>query len=802
MYKEFSGEVEKIIYRDEETGFAIASIVLKTQRGTECNSVDTFTSLLSATSAKSTGTVTVTGNMPVLAEGITGRFWGEYESTQKYGFQLKVEGYDVSFDDNVDAILDFLSSGIVKGVGKRLAYSIYNTFGEDTIYVLDNKPERLVEVNGIGAKSYLGIYESWLSVRSLLNLVGLFSGNGLPIRFAAMAYDKFGSDAEVKINENPYILTRLRGLGFKTVDTFAMSIGVQPNSPDRLVAGFRYMLHEESREGHTYSYLHEAIDATAELLECNATRLVDALDEGAADKQVVIEPDFDASDTIVFSKDDEDSYHIHALISLCNKLGVSEFADGSRTGIEYNGKFLPIEQIVRMRTISDNYYVELAQIGLRFRVYNLGLYSAEVMIAERIKKIMSTPSRFDTDEYEFDSESVERELGFELTHLQEEAVKLAVKSKVSIITGGPGSGKTSIMKAVLIELSRLGHSVSLLAPTGRAADVLREVTGHEASTIHSALGYRGGKFTKPLTCSYIIGDETSMDDTVLMAALVKAISDESHLLLVGDVNQLPSVGAGAVMDDIIESGVVPVVRLNGTHRWIENSSITLNARRILAGEQIEFDMEPGKQTYFIETRSDDEIARKTVSIVASEITKRRAIPIEEIAVLAPMKKGIAGVYKLNERLRNTLNPKSSGNTELGRFRVGDRLMCTENDSYRRLSNGDIGTVTKIDTANSFIYVRFKRREEMYTPRELRNYIYAWAMTVHKSQGSQYKAVVIPVSQNYGRMLQRRLLFTAHTRARELVIYIGSRAAITRAIKTHEKLVRRTTLKQRLQGDTL
>jgi len=437
------------------------------------------------------------------------------------------------------------------------------------------------------------------------------------------------------------------------------------------------------------------------------------------------------------------------------------------------------------------------------RIYTTPLYHAEQEVAAMLLHIQNTPA-LPLKEVKIDWEETDRVFGFKLEDSQRSGVEQALREKVSVLTGGPGTGKTTIMRAVIMWAKRMGHDILCCAPTGRAAKQLEAATQYDACTIHRALGYNGEQWGQnkhdPLDSTLIIVDEASMVDTALMYRLLDAIRPEAHLLIVGDVDQLPSVGPGAVLYDMIESGIIPTTRLQTIHRQAEGSSIITNAHSINKGKMPEWDGKGG-QTFFMPTASDADTVTTITRLLSGLVESRLGISPENIAVLPAMKKSECplGSIQLNNQLREVMNRKECGKLELGRFRVGDRVMQTRNNYALNVCNGDVGKVTGINVEERQVYVTFDRDVVVYKLQDLADLEYAWAFTIHKSQGSQYECVIIPMSQLYTRMLQRRLIYTAHTRASKVVIYVGDSRAIAQAVRVHSELSRNTSLQERLQG---
>lgn len=713
--EQLTGRVTYIRFRDAVSTFTIADIVDE-EKGSE---------------------YTVKGDMPTVYVDRTYRFWGELEHNPRWGNQLKCVGYQ-DLDDyasSLDSLSRFLGSGAVKHVGSYLAARIVGKFDENTLYVLENEPERLQEIKGIGPETAVKIAKAWKEVSNMHKLVSWFTDAGQSVKLAMRAWEEWGTGAIAKLTEDPYALIELPGVGFEMADKVALAKGIQKDDPRRMAAGVNHVLKQGCQQtGSTYMSLFDALDQISRSLLA-------------------------ATDNIM----DDDALDAHKIL---------------------------MEQAQKGYVIVDG-----------DRIFPASLRRAEERVAERLLKIARTPARVNPQNlYMADPQKLGELFGFDLDESQIEAVEHAMNSKVTVLTGGPGTGKTTIVKAIVSESQRLGNTVMLLAPTGRASKQIKLSTGYDGQTIHRALGFNGNDFqTEVLDASVIIVDETSMVDIALMRHLLDAVRDDARIVFVGDVDQLPPVAPGAPFRDIMESNHVTTCRLNVIHRQDRDSAIVQNAQAINAGRADDLVFSPDCGFFFVSAATMADVDARITELVTERVPKHMGDKPYDIMVLAPKKgdmsrKQTAGcVHGLNNALREALNPDAGG-AKLGPFRVGDRVMQIKNDYERLVFNGDMGVVTQI-TPDGDMYVRFDDEQgvQIYSGPEANALVYAWAMTVHKSQGGGYNVVVMAIHDEHNPMLYRTILYTGVTRAKDMVILVGTRRAIRRAITTPAPYIRRTSL---------
>ncbi len=698
--------------------------------------------------------VTVVGELPQVTPGERLRLEGVWITHPRYGRQFKAERCQQLLPATVEGIRRYLGSGLVKGVGPVTASRIVKRFGLETLRILDEEPHRLREVLGVGPKRAAAIARAWEEQKAIKDVMLFLQSHGVSTNLAVRIYKTYGDEAIAVVQQDPYRLARdVWGIGFKTADKIARHLGIPLDAPSRLQAGIAYALSQMADQGHVYVPEETLITTAAELLEVAPEAVAQALADLDAEEQVKRE-------TLAYP-----------------------------TAEERQGRATSLRE-------------ERA-------VYLAPFYYGEVGVSNRLRAMVEGPTdrlaRFRTVDWAGLLARLEARSPVRLSEEQRRAVRTALTHKVTVLTGGPGTGKTVTVQAVIGALETFGYRYALCAPTGRAAKRLAEATGRPAKTVHRLLGYRpteGFQFNeeRPLPVDMLIVDEASMLDLLLTNHLLKALDPAAHLLLVGDVDQLPSVGAGDVLRDIIASGRVAVVHLTQIFRQAVDSFIVVNAHRINRGEMPIVNQ---GEDFFLFTQEDpEEAAALIVDLVQRRIPRKFGYdPLTEIQVLAPMYRGACGVASLNARLQEALNPPSLARTERrlgGRvFRVGDRVMQVRNDYDKEVFNGDIGRIVAIDGVNQTITVQMDERRVVYDWGEADELTHAYAISVHRSQGSEYPVVVMPVLTQHYLMLQRNLLYTAVTRAKKLVVLVGSWKALRIAVRNNKVAERHSGLSLRL-----
>jgi len=687
---------------------------------------------------------TIVGNLSGINPGESLKLSGRWVHNKKFGEQFQVENYEITVPATVHGIRKYLGSGLIKGIGPIMSERIVDKFGLDTLEIIEKNPEKLSEVNGIGPKRIAKITKAWEEQKEIKEIMIFLQGHGVSAAYSAKIYKQYGNQSIEIVKENPYRLARdIRGIGFITADKIAQNIGIPLNSLIRAKAGIIYVLNELTDEGHVYYPDKNLIPRAREILKVDQEIITRAITELSLEKEVFLEG--------------------------------------------FNGE-------------ADQKAVYLAPF-----------YFAEVGVAQKLMQLKESPSNIRPINPEKAIEWVQQKLNIELAEKQKEAVILAASSKVLIITGGPGTGKTTIITAILKIFQQLRLRISLAAPTGRAAKRMSEATGWEAKTIHRLLEYsfQKGGFKRdqndPLEADIVIIDEASMIDTLLMYHLLKSIPFPAHLILVGDVDQLPSVGPGNVLRDIINSDIFTVVRLTEIFRQAQESMIIVNAHRINQGDfPILKEPDPKEITdfYFIQEEEPEKILEKVLTLCAERIPQRFSFhPIRDIQVLTPMHRGTIGASNLNIELQKKLNSSQSGISHGSRtFKLGDKVMQVTNNYDKEVFNGDIGWVSKIDQEDREVTIDFDGRSIVYEYSDLDEIVLAYAISVHKSQGSEYSAVILPVTTQHYILLQRNLIYTGITRAKKLVILIGTKKALAIAIRNNKPQLRYTHLSERLQSD--
>ena len=699
--------------------------------------------------------VTVIGNIvnPMPGEIISMK--GEWGNHPKYGEQFKVVFCECTTPATVYGIEKYLGSGLVKGIGPVMAKRIVAKFKEETLNVIEKDIEQLADIEGIGKKRIAMITKAWDEQKEIRAIMIFLQSHGASSGYSAKIYKRYGNESINIVKENPYRLaTDIFGIGFLTADKIAQKLGFAKDSELRAAAGILHVLHETTDEGHVYYPYEPLILKCKEILDIDREIIVKAIGTVSVDKQIVIE-DLDQNTGDVKENSKENSKENHKA------------------------------------------------------VYLTGYHLAEKHLALRLKTLLQTPQAIRKVDSEKAIQWVQEKLTITLAEKQIEAVRCVTDNKVMIITGGPGTGKTTIINAIIRIFSIIKTKILLAAPTGRAAKRMMETTGHEAKTIHRLLEYsmRKGGFQKntdsPLECDLLIIDETSMIDTLLMHHLLKAIPSNATFVLVGDVNQLPSVGAGNVLKDIIESNAVPVVELNEIFRQAKESSIIVNAHLINEGKMPNLRSSQDKldDFYFIEQEDPQKVMELIITLVKERIPKRFGFnAIDDIQVLTPMHRGIVGASNLNVELQKAMNPGEDGINRFGRlYKVNDKVMQILNNYDKEVYNGDIGRIVSIEEEGQEVVVSIDDREIIYDYSELNELVHAYAVSIHKSQGSEYKAVVIPILTQHYILLQRNLLYTGVTRGKKLVVIVGTKKALAIAVRNNNTQKRYTLLSERMRG---
>jgi len=710
--EEVSGTVENIVFRSEETGYTVCSVRIAGQRDA----------------------VTIVGHCAAVWVGETVRAEGTWTRHKQHGYQFQADNIVCVVPTSAAGIERYLASGMIRGIGKVMAHRLVTRFGQDTLRIIEKESGRLEEVEGIGAKRRQMIKESWIEQKAVRDIMIFLQSHGVGTAQSARIYRHYGSQAIALISENPYRLCAdIWGIGFKTADGVASSIGIPPHSEMRARAGMVYVLQTMCDEGHCFCMAPQLVLEAQALLDIPAEILTSALNK-EIEREILI-------------KEGE-------------------------------------------------------------RIYPASLYHAEMRVAAKLLGIASTPADHPPIAAARAVPWAETRVKIHFDPAQAEALCMALTNKVSIITGGPGVGKTTIIKALVDVFQARKLTVCLAAPTGRAAKRMEEATAHEAKTIHRLLKFmpRTGHFehgaAKPLEGDVFILDEVSMIDLLLMHYFLDAIPDRSSLILVGDTDQLPSVGPGNLLRDLIDSGVIPCRELETIFRQEHGGLIVRNAHRINHGEGLEnAPADDDSDFYFLEALDPDDVIQRVVELVTRRIPRKFGFDsMTDIQVLTPMRKNQLGADNLNAVLQEALNPSGPHVSRFGRkYRLLDRVMQIRNNYDKDVFNGDIGQVAAIKSEDQRVVVDFDGRRVPYDLSELDELVHAYACSIHKAQGSEYPAVVLLMATQHYRLLQRNLLYTGLTRGRKLVCLVGSRKAVWMAIRNNKTELRRTGLKRRLTG---
>ncbi|MCT4619926.1 MAG: ATP-dependent RecD-like DNA helicase [Marinisporobacter sp.] len=705
------GVVERITYANEENGYSVLRIKCKGYREL----------------------VTIVGSMASVNVGTVITAHGFWTSNPKYGKQFDCKEWEESLPASIYGIEKYLGSGLIKGIGPIYAKKIVNQFKETTLDIIEEEPDRLIEVEGIGKKRIEKIKKAWKEQKEIKNIMIFLQEHGVSTSFGSRIYKVYKDESVSIMKENPYRLADdVYGVGFKTADGIAQKLGIPRDSYKRCRAGVFYTLSQLGDEGHCYANEEQLVEKCVEILEIEETKIVMTISHLVHEKEII--------------KEETDSIYLPPFFY--SERGVSK----------------KLEKIME------------------------GSRNKEVgSVEEIIKKIE------ETEKIKYDE-------------IQKKAIHQASRSKVMVLTGGPGTGKTTVTHGIITLFQKSGLDVLLAAPTGRAAKRMSEATGLEAKTIHRLLEYKPPEGYKKNEENLIYGDvlivdEASMIDILLMYNLLKAIPDHMILIIVGDIDQLPSVGAGNVLRDIIESGVIPTIKLERIFRQALGSKIITNAHRINKGIYPDLTSDKNSNFFFIEENDNENMIDTIVALCEKRLPRYYKVnPIKDIQVLTPMQRTETGAYNMNKVLQSSLNKNTlslrRGATE---YRLYDKVMQIRNNYDKEVFNGDVGYISAINIEEKVLMVIFDGREVEYEILELDELVLAYATTIHKAQGSEYKIVVMPISFSHYVMLQRNLLYTGITRAKKILVLVGKKEAIYTAVKNNHVKDRNTKLAERIRS---
>lgn len=692
--------------------------------------------------------VIIRGSLPSVHDGEHVSLKGNWTNHPKFGRQFEVRQCVAQLPKSVEGIRKYLASGLIKGIGPKYASRLVDEFGAQTLDIIDTQPHRLASVEGIGPKRLEQIVQAWSEQKEISRVMVFLQERDVSTSFAVKIFKKYGQESIAKITENPYRLAEdIWGVGFKMCDTLALKLGFAASSSARFAAGILHAIAQDASQGHLYVELERVKELVHDLL-------------GVAT----------LSETTGIIK-----YALHDLFE---------------------------RKKILLITHESLHYITLPQY-----------YYSEKGIAQKIQRLHAIGNaRLQKDDYGKAYEIVRAvsEHGFALNENQQQGIMHALQSKVTIITGGPGTGKTTTIRRLLDVFDALKLKFRLAAPTGRAAKRMFEGTGRNAETLHRLLEFSPAtmNFTRneqnALELDVLVVDEASMIDVFLMHAIMRALPERAQLILIGDIDQLPSVGAGNILGDLIRSGVVTTVRLTEIFRQAQDSMIIVNAHRINNGEFPKSAPEGARDDFRYVKETEPERTAAFLHKIYSKVLPARGISVNDAVVLCPMNKGGAGTVRLNHELQQILNPSTNVEHEVTRFgaiyRVRDRVMQVRNNYDKFVFNGDIGYISAIDREAQQLKIVFNERELLYDFSELDEIMLAYAISIHKSQGSEFRAVIIPIFMQHFIMLQRNLIYTALTRAKHLCIFIGDPKAISMGIRNNKGLVRKTFLKEFLTSD--
>jgi len=716
--------VERITYQNPENGYTILKVNVK---GYE-------------------ELVTVVGSLLDANVGSVLLIDGDWKIDTKYGRQFIAQKWEETMPATIYGIEKYLGSGLIKGVGPKFAGKIVRKYGTDTLTVIEENPDSLIEVEGIGIKRVAMIKESWERQKEVKNIMLFLQDHGVSTSFAAKIYKVYGNESIEKVKENPFRLADdIWGIGFKTADSIAEKLGFGKETYVRLRSGIMYTLSSLADDGHVFAERAQLLEKAVALLEAEQEAIVMTMDQMLKEKDLIQEEE---------------------------------------------AIYLP-----------PFYY---AETGTANKLLKLATQPAGDKLWMRLAK-----ARIETgnDNLSVDVEKIEATVNMKYDEVQADAIRQAALAKVMVLTGGPGTGKTTTTQGIISAYRAYGLNILLAAPTGRAAKRMTEATGLEAKTIHRLLeckppeGYQKNE-ENLLEGDVLIVDECSMIDIILMNSLLKAIPLNMRLILVGDIDQLPSVGAGNVLRDIINSGRVPVICLTRIFRQAQSSRIIMNAHKINQGKMP--DITNGKDTdfFFVQKEEAEDAISEIVKLVKNNLPKYYKTPSSMIQVLTPMQRGVVGATNLNLALQEALNPNGEGLRRSGSiFRTQDKVMQIRNNYDKEIFNGDIGTITSIDLEDRSLKVDFDGRQIPYDITELDEIVHAYATTIHKAQGSEYPIVVMPILMNHYVMLQRNLIYTGITRAKKILVMVGTKKALAYAVNNVTVTMRNTLLKERLSGNS-
>lgn len=765
-----SGILERIVYENPDNGFTVGRF---SARG-------------------HSELVTIVGNLASVNAGESLLLSGEWTNNPKYGYQFQIDRYETIQPANVLGIRKYLGSGMIKGIGPKMATRIVSKFGMDTIDVIEQTPEKLAAVEGIGNKRVKMIQQAWEEQREIKNVMLFLQSHNVSTSHATKIYKTYQNEAIRIVTENPYRLADdIYGIGFVTADTIAQKLGIDKNDPHRIQAGIKYVLSRKADEGHVFQHPDELIAACGDILE---------------QEQQTIEMGILAlnqKEEVVLSSEDG---HVEII---AEHSAINDWLNSGRKKTEPVEENIYIEICDETEDHADEQEPnQLLNTNENSAVYLAPFYYAEMGVVNQFMRLLSSGKRHSSQiAISAFLTQLETEMDIQFASQQKEAIIAALTKKALILTGGPGTGKTTTTIGMIQLFEAERRRIVLAAPTGRAAKRISETTDREAKTIHRLLEFspheNGFKRNRenPLDADVVIIDEMSMVDIVLMNRLMQAIPTHATVILIGDTDQLPSVGAGNVLKGLIDSRRIPVVRLTEIFRQAQQSMIVTNAHLINTGDTPLLSGAKNRNFFFIEEEEPEEVVHQITSLISDRLPRHYSYhPIDDIQLLCPMRRGILGSENFNTCLQEVLNPNSDESLRgWHTFRNGDKVMQIRNNYDYDVFNGDIGRIVEIDQIEKIVDVRFPDKQVAYDIADLNELVLAYATTVHKAQGSEYPVVVIPLHTQHYIMLQRNLLYTGITRAKEMVVIVGTKQALSICVRNNQVMKRNSYLAERLEN---
>ena len=786
------GILERIVYESPDTGYTVGRF-----------SARDHAELL-----------TVVGNLASINPGESLLLQGEWVDNAKYGRQFQIKKYETILPANVVGLRKYLGSGLIKGIGPKMAALIVRKFGMDTMDIIEHEPDKLTSVPGIGRKRVEIIKEAWEAQREIKNVMIFLQSHDVSTTHAAKIYKTYGNDAIPIVTENPYQLADdIYGIGFVTADTIAQKLGMDKDAPQRVEAGIKYVLSQKADDGHVFQHCSELVKACQTMLEQELAAIEQGI-HALVEKEEIINPGFTDllnTDEQVGIDETPDDYDISNQQPAAN--GQNEVPNAHQASLSES-----------RQPITDNHSA----------IYLAPFFYAELGVANQFSRLLASQKQSPAllpPNTTLLLTQLENEMDIHFAPQQRKAILTAMTARTMILTGGPGTGKTTTVVGMIRLFEAQGRRITLTAPTGRAAKRLSETTGGEAKTIHRLLEFSPqiNSFKRnrqnPLDTDIVIVDETSMVDLVLMNRLMQAIRPSTTVILIGDTDQLPSVGAGNVLKALIDSRKIPVIELTEIFRQAQQSMIVTNAHRINKGDYPELTGNTDRNFFFIEEEDPEAITELICSLIADRLPQHYDYhPIDDIQLLCPMRRGTLGTENLNKRLQEVLNAEYTApathplekarfgahpykqtprfgdpSATVGGFRVGDKVMQVRNNYDYDVFNGDIGRVVAIERLDKKVHIQYPDKQVAYDTADLGELVLAYATTIHKAQGSEYPAVVIPLHTQHYLMLQRNLLYTGITRAKERVVIVGTKKALGICIRNNQVMQRNSYLAERLNS---